>query len=264
MDMTSENSRYALLPVYLVLDTSYSMRDEDGRFNAALSFLPKLLSAMTDSASLSDKIRVELITFDQDARVELALGGLNEVEEWIVRNKSNPLVPDGDSTHYGKAFDKLANRIQEGVRQIQSERVDNDSYRAYRPVVFFITDGEPNDELSERNKAFDRLTGQNFEYRPNIICVGVGEAKHEDLARYGAGRYNSPTGSYNTGNDKLVITPRDGALPSQALSAIVPTLVASIVQSFGNAASMADAGGVLDLFGPQDDIFEDIDWGDDD
>jgi hypothetical protein len=127
-----------------------------------------------------------------------------------------------------------------GVRQIQSEKVGEDSYKAYRPVVFFITDGEPNDEASERNKAFERLTNQNFEYRPNIICVGVGGALYEDLVGYGAGRYNSPTGSYITGNEKMVIVPRDGALPSQALSAIVPTLVASIVQSFGNAANMGD------------------------
>jgi len=261
--MPNENSKYALLPVYLVLDTSYSMQDEDGRFNAALSFLPKLLSAMTDSASLSDKIRVEVITFDEEARVDLALGGLNEVEEWIIRNKKNPIVPDGDSTYYGKAFEKLASQIQVGVRQIQAEKVGEDSYKAYRPVVFFITDGEPNDEQSSRNKAFDKLTNQNFEYRPNIICVGVGDATHEDLLSYGAGAYNSPTGSYITGNEKLVIVPRDGALPSQALGAIVPALVASIVQSFGNAANMGDISGVPDLFGPQDDIFEDIDWGDD-
>jgi len=261
--MPQENSKYALLPVYLVLDTSYSMQDEDGRFEAALSFLPKLLSAMTDSASLSDKIRVEVITFDEEARVDLALGGLNEVEDWIVRNRKNPIVPDGDSTYYGKAFDKLASQIQVGVRQIQAEKVGEDSYKAYRPVVFFITDGEPNDEVSERNKAFEKLTNQNFEYRPNIVCVGVGDAKQESLIPYGSGRYNSPTGSYITGNEKLVIVPRDGTLPSQALGAIVPTLVASIVQSFGNAGNMGEMSGVPDLFGPQDDIFEDIDWGDD-
>ena len=261
--MSERDSKYALLPVYLVLDTSYSMQDEDGRFDAALSFLPKLLSAMTDSASLSDKIRVEVITFDEDAKVALALGGLNEVEEWIVRNKKNPIVPDGDSTYYGKAFDKLASQIQIGVRQIQSEKVGDDGYKAYRPVVFFITDGEPNDEQSARNKAFDNLTNPKFEYRPNIICVGVGDAKQEDLIAYGAGRYNSPTGSYITGNEKLVIVPRDGALPSQALGAIVPTLVASIVQSFGNATNFGDISGVPDLFGPQDDIFDEIDWGDD-
>ena len=261
--MTNQDSKYALLPVYLVLDTSYSMQDEDGRFGAALSFLPKLLSAMTGSASLSDKIRVEVITFDEEARVNLALGGLNEVEEWIIRNKRNPIIPEGDCTFYGKAFEKLASEIQVGVRQIQAEKVGNDSYKAYRPVVFFITDGEPNDELSERNRAFERLTNSSFEYRPNIICVGVGEARHEDLAVYGAGAYSSPTGSYTTGNEKLVIVPRDGALPAQALGAIVPALVASIVQSFGNAANMSDVSGIPDLFGPQDDIFDSIDWGED-
>lgn len=260
--MSSQDSKYALLPVYLVLDTSYSMQDGD-KFNAALSFLPKLLSSMTESSSLSDKIRVEVITFDEDARVELALGGINEVEEWIVRNKKNPVVPDGRCTYYGKAFEKLASEIQVGVRQIQSETVGSENYKAYRPVVFFITDGDPNDELSDRTQAFDKLTNPNFEYRPNMICVGVGDAQHDNLSQYGAGRYNSPSGQYVTGNDKLVIVPRDGVMPSQALGAIVPALVASIVQSFGNAANMGDSGGVPDLFGPQDDIFEDIDWGDD-
>ena len=260
--MTNQDSKYALLPVYLVLDTSFSMQDGD-KFNAALSFLPKLLSSMTDSSSLSDKIRVEVITFDMEARVELSLGGLDEVEEWIVRNKKNPIVPDGRYTYFGKAFDKLRTEIQVGVRQIQSETIGNESYKAYRPVVFFITDGEPNDESSIRNNSFAQLTDKNFEYRPNLICVGVGDAKHEDLIEYGAGRYNSPTGSYTTGNENMVIVQKDGTLPSQALGAIVPTLVASIVQSFGNAANMGDSGGVPDLFGPQDDLFEDIDWGDD-
>ena len=261
--MPNSDSKYALLPVYLVLDTSYSMRDEDGRFNAALNFLPKLLSAMTASAALSDKIRVEVITFDKEARVDLALGGLNEVEDWIVRNKMNPIVPDGDCTCYGRAFEKLASEIKMGVRQIQSGKIGDDSYKAYRPVVFFITDGEPNDEALKRNKSFEKLTDRNFEYRPNIICVGVGDAKPEDLLEYGAGAYNSPTGSYITGNEKLVIVPRDGALPAQALGAIVPALVASIVQSIAKASGMGVTSGVPDIFGPQDDIFEDIDWGDD-
>jgi hypothetical protein len=93
----------------------------------------------------------------------------------------------------------------------------------------------------------------------------VGEAKREDLLEYGAGRYNSPTGSYIIGNKDLVIVPRDGTLPSEALNSIVPALVTSIVQSFGSTASIDGTSGVLDLFGLQDDIFEDIevDWGDD-
>ena len=237
--MPSQDSKYALLPVYLVLDTSYSLQDGD-KFNTALSFLPKLLSAMTESSSLSDKIRVEVITFDEEARVELSLGGLNKFEEWIVRNKKNPIVPDGRCTYYGMAFEKLKSEIQVGVRQIQSETVVSESY-----------------------KAFTQLTDQNFEYRPNMICVGVGDANYDDLIAYGAGRYNSPNGSYVVGNEKLVIVPRDGTLLSQALGAIVPAVVASIVQSFGNASNMGDSSGVLDLFGPQEDIFEDIDWGDD-
>ena len=149
--MPTQDPKYALLPVYLILDTSYSMQDGD-KFNAALSFLPKLLSSMTDSATLGEKIRVEVITFDEDARVELSLGDINELEDRIVRNKKNPIVPNGDCTYYGKAFEKLYSQIQVGVRQIQSKTVGGDSYKAYRPVAFFITDGEPNDEQSARKR----------------------------------------------------------------------------------------------------------------
>ena len=260
--MSNQDSRLAILPVYLVLDTSYSMQDE-GKFNAALSFLPRLLSCMTGSSSISDKIRVEVITFDEDAKVVLPLGGIDEVEEWIIRNKETPIVPHSDSTYYGKAFEILRTEIQVGVRQIQSQTLGNVNFNAYRPVVFFITDGEPNDELSDRGNAFTQLTDKNFEYRPNLICVGVGDIKREDLVEYGAGRYKSPTGSYITGNESLVIIPKDGTLPAQALGAIVSTLVASIVQSFGNAANVGDSGGVPDLFGPHDDLFDNIDWGED-
>ena len=262
--MANRDSKSELLPVYLVLDTSFSMQDEDGRFSAALSFLPKLLSAMTDSAYLSDKIRVEVITFDSEARVDFALGGLNEVEKWIIHNRKNPIIPDGESTCYGKAFEKLASEIQIGVKQIQSEKFGDFYYKSYRPVVFFITDGEPNDEVSERNNAYEKLTNRNFEYRPNIICVGVGEAKPEDLLEYGAGAYNSPTGSYITGNEKLVIVPRDGVMPAKALGAIVPALVASIVQSISKASIMGAPGGVSDIFGPESTIFDGIDFDDDD
>ena len=258
---SANNTIYnAILPIYFVLDTSYSMQEEN-RFSAAFSFLPKLLSAMMKSSSLSDKIRVEVITFDEDASVDLPIGGLNEIEQWIVHYKKNPMIPDGECTHYGKAFKLLRSEIEEGVRQIQGETADGIRYKAYRPVVFFVTDGAPNDDSFDRNMAFAELTDRNFEFRPNMVCVGVGDAKFDDLIAYGAGRYNSPTGAYITRNEKLVIVPRDGVLPSRALTAIIPALVASIVQSFGNTAHVGGSGGVPDLFGEQDDLFEDIDWG---
>ena len=61
------------------------------------------------------------ITFDKEARVDLALGGLNEVEEWIAHNKRNPIVPNGDSPFYGKAFEKLVSEIQVGIRQVSGD-----------------------------------------------------------------------------------------------------------------------------------------------
>lgn len=254
---------YILLPIYLVLDTSYSMQ-EDNKFNTALSFLPKLLSVMTESSSLSDKIRVGIITFDENVRIHLPLGGINEIEEWIVKNKKKPIIADGHYTYYGRAFNKLKSEIQADVCRIKSKTLDSVSYNAYRPVVIFITDAAPNDDLFERNRAFELLTDKNFEYRPNIICVGVGDVTHDDLVEYGAGRYNSPTGLYITRNEKLIITPIDGVLPSQALKSIVSALVTTIVQSISNASNMIGSGGIPDLFESQNDLkINTIEWSSD-
>jgi len=236
------SDKHYILPIYLVLDSSSSMLEDD-RFRLALNFVPKIFSAMIDSATLSEQVRVEIITFDEGARVNLPLGGLNELEEWLINNKKHPIIPDCPRTFYGKAFEKLKSEIQLCVRQIK-----NTERKIYRPVVFFITDGRPNDEWAERELAFTQLTSKNFEYRPNIVCVGVGEVQREDIAEYGAGRYQSPTGFYITKNEKLVIVPKDGVLTSHALKAIVPVLVASIVHSFNDISNVSGSDEVIDIF----------------
>ena len=47
---------YALLPLYLVLDSSASMNGEP--FKAALNFVPKLLEAMVENPVVADKVRL--------------------------------------------------------------------------------------------------------------------------------------------------------------------------------------------------------------
>ena len=49
---------YALLPLYLVLDSSASMYGEP--FAAALNFVPKLLEAMVENPVVADKVRLEV------------------------------------------------------------------------------------------------------------------------------------------------------------------------------------------------------------
>ena len=252
-------SRYALLPAYLVLDTSVSM-SEDNAFESAFEFLPRLLSEMNKSAVVNDKLRVEVITFDEDAKVVFPLGTRDELKNWLEDKERAPITPSGNWTKYGAAFEKLREEIELGVRQIRSENYEGEYFIAYRPVVFFITDGDPNDDVNDRNAAFARLTDAGFKARPNIVCVGVGKATMEKLKDYGAGRYESPGGGYATGNGKLALVSKDGVSPAAALGIIIPALVQSIITSIGSARASGGAGdgdGMEDPFGGGgDDLFD--------
>jgi uncharacterized protein YegL len=257
---TEQESRFALLPAYLVLDTSASMGD-DNAFESAFEFLPKLLTQMNKSAVVADKLRVEVITFDETAKVVFPLGTREELKNWLEEKKSKPIIPDGDWTKYGIAFDKLRAEIENGVQQIRSESYGGENYKTYRPVVFFITDGIPNDAKSSRDSAFASLTDEGFESRPNIVCVGVGKATLDQLKEYGAGRYQSPSNTYVAGNSKLVFISKDGVSPSAALDAIIPALVQSVTAPVGNAqATSGDPNEMPDIFGGGDDpiLYEDI------
>lgn len=262
--MNENDKRIALLPTYVVIDTSVSMIEAEA-FDAAFDFLPKLFAQMNKSAVVADKLRVEVITFDQTAQVVFPLGTREELKTWLDEKEKNPIQPDGNSTNYGEVFKKLRIEIEEGVQQIESESyIDEnytENYTAYRPVVFFITDGHPNDKISERNNAYAKLTDIGFKARPNIICVGVGEAKIDDLKGYGAGSYKSSSGKYSTANSKLVLVSRDGVSPAVALSEVIPALVQSIVTSIAglNVTSSEEDNEYANIFNG-DDIFEDIDF----
>ena len=232
----------AVLPVYLVLDSSGSM-DENGAFEAAMKFLPSLYVELIKSESLADKLRIEVITFDVGSEVPVPLSNRQQLENYMKKLETNPIVPDGGGTYYGVAFSKLRTEIEVGVKQLIG-----DNYEVHRPVVFFITDGLPNDpNPATRKKSYTELTEKSFSYRPNLICVGVGDATKSALIEYGASSYKMK--EYITGNEHVVLVPRDGVTPAKAVNAIIPTLVQSIIGSITSEAKQI--GGVSDPFGGQ-------------
>jgi uncharacterized protein YegL len=258
----ANSGKYTLLPAYLVLDTSASMTEGDA-FEAAFEFVPRMLNEMNKSASVADKLRIEVITFDQSARVVFPLGDREALTRWYEEKKANPIRPDGASTSYSSAFSKLREEIEQGVQQIRSESHNGEYFQSNRPVVFFITDGAPNADSPEAiNNAYAQLTDPGFTFRPNVICVGVGKATLDDLRPYGAGKYKIDAHEYTTGNPHLVLVARDGVTPASALGSIIPTLIGSLISSVRNAPVGSvigdDGGDVADIFGDIDsDLFGD-------
>lgn len=256
---------YALLPLYLVLDSSASMYGEP--FAAALNFVPKLLEAMVENPVVADKVRLEVITFDSIARVAATLSDKSDLENWYENNKD--MQADGDSTNYTNVFRLIKQEVERGVEAVTSEKINGEFYKTYRPAVFFITDGDPvGDNEVSITQAFNELTSEEFKdskgrkIRPNIFVVGVGDATKEKLEKYGASRYKHTEYTVHNSDAVLVRTTRDGVdfTPARVLSNIVPKLVSSIISSTNVGTGMLISkddledplANVDDLFGTED------------
>jgi uncharacterized protein YegL len=214
--MTSEHigteERYAVFPFYLCLDVSQSMAG--GPIDEVNSELPQLLSSIGQDPAVAEVVRFSMVTFSDVARTVLPLADLALVE-------SMPVVQVEGRTSYAAAFDHLR-RMIEG--DYHTGRLAGE--RWYRPAVLFVSDGRPTDTDEHWRSAHARLVDPDWRRRPNILAFGFGEAVPDVLA---AVAENKPNRAFIA---------KEGAAPS----AIIPELMAGLVQSIVNSSSSAHAG----------------------
>jgi uncharacterized protein YegL len=159
-------ARGVLLPAYVLVDESASMGPYVDDLQAGLVSLCEELRA---APMLAAKLRLAVLGFSDDVRVHLAVADM--------RVETNlPRVTVRGSTNYGAAFSDLAGRIPTDVRFLRDE-----GYKVHRPVVFFLSDGQPTDFGWKR--ALAKLTDrQKMPAAPNIIACGMGSAERQTIA----------------------------------------------------------------------------------
>jgi uncharacterized protein YegL len=159
-------ARGVLLPAYVLVDESASMGPYVDDLSAGLVSLCEELRA---APMLAAKLRLAVLGFSDDVRVHLAVADM--------RVETNlPRVTVRGSTNYGAAFSDLAGRIPTDVRFLRDE-----GYKVHRPVVFFLSDGQPTDFGWKR--ALAKLTDrQRMPAAPNIIACGMGSAERQTIA----------------------------------------------------------------------------------
>jgi uncharacterized protein YegL len=159
-------ARGVLLPAYVLVDESASMGPYVDDLQAGLVSLCEELRA---APMLAAKLRLAVLGFSDDVRVHLAVADM--------RVETNlPRVTVRGSTNYGAAFADLAGRIPADVRFLRDE-----GYKVHRPVVFFLSDGQPTDRDWRRQHA--KLTDkEKMSAAPNIIACGMGSARRETIA----------------------------------------------------------------------------------
>jgi uncharacterized protein YegL len=167
MSAKEKDSRFVLLPGYIAIDSSAGMMGEP--FEACFSVIPRVLELLSQSVVVVEQALVEIITFDEKATVIFPLGNLQELNGWLYECKRDPIAPNGGVCKYGSAFKLLRDRVEESILGIRSQ-----SYKVYRPVVFFISNGLPNEEKNQAEFYFNELISDNFKFRPNIVGISYG------------------------------------------------------------------------------------------
>jgi len=175
---------------YIVCDVSRSMWDAEylgapvTPYEVITDALPDLIDALEDDEQVRDIGRLSLVTFADKAQTVVPLTPVRDV-------KAVPALPKGVETDYRVAFRFLNDLVRNDAAQMQRE------HDPYRPVVYFITDGDPQrnsqtqppqEWMPER----DRLGDPAFDLRPSVVALGLGGVNAETLRQVAS---QSPPGA---------------------------------------------------------------------
>ncbi|EMZ5409288.1 VWA domain-containing protein, partial [Escherichia coli] len=119
------------LPVYLLLDTSGSMHGEP--IEAVKNGVQTLLTTLKQDPYALETAHVSVITFDSSARQAVPLTDLLSFQM--------PALTASGTTSLGEALSLTASSIAKEVQKTTA-----DTKGDWRPLVFLMTDGSPNDD----------------------------------------------------------------------------------------------------------------------
>jgi len=120
------------LPVYLLIDTSGSMKGEP--IEAVNAGLQTLVSSLRRDPQALETAYISIITFDRGAQEVLPLTSVAELQLPDIK------TPESGPTMTGMALELVCQRVDAEVRT-QSTDVKRD----WKPLLFIMTDGAPSD-----------------------------------------------------------------------------------------------------------------------
>jgi uncharacterized protein YegL len=153
------------LPVYIILDTSGSMRGEP--IHSVNVGLQSLLSGLRQDPYALESVYLSIITFDLEAKEYLPLTPLDQVRLEEIA------VPQSGATFMGAALELLIQHVDHDLRKSSSQMKGD-----WRPLLFLMTDGSPSDVQAFR-QAIPEVHKRNFGII--LACAAGPKAKKEFL-----------------------------------------------------------------------------------
>jgi uncharacterized protein YegL len=148
-----------IFPFYILCDESGSM-GANGGIQAINDALPEVHSSLASDPLVSDKARIGLIVFSDEAEELMSLTRAADVSAF-------PGVQAKGLTNYSHAFQTLRQVIRRDIPDLKQQ-----GYTVLRPAVFFISDGEPSGAWESD---YDDLINDP-DAKPNIVTFGVDSA----------------------------------------------------------------------------------------
>ena len=222
--MAELNDAYQMIPFYIICDESQSM--EGSKLDACNTALPEIHNAIASDPIVNDKVRIGVISFSDSAEVLLPLSKMTDVVDFP------GLVVKG-GTNYGNAFTCLKQTIQADITALKAQG----NVKVNRPIVFFISDGEPTD--TNWQAAHAAVADKTWSFSPHIISFGVGGAQAETIREVAT--------KVDKAGKNFAYLADDNADPGAVLKEIFKSLLGTIV---GSARNPEEGGMHLPVTGP--------------
>ena len=145
------------LPVYLLLDTSGSMRGEP--IESVKVGLESMISSLRQDPFALESVFISIITFDREVKQILPLTELENLQLPEI------VTPESGPTHLGEALDMLCKKVDSEIKLSTSDQKGD-----WMPLLFIMTDGKPSD-LQKYNQMIPEVKKRNF---ASIIACAAG------------------------------------------------------------------------------------------
>ncbi len=153
------------LPVYLLLDSSGSMKGEPAE--SVKVGLQAMISYLRQDPFALESVWLSVISFDRDVKVLVPLTPIDtfQVPEIV--------TPDSGPTHLGAALEVLCSQIRSEII-----KTSNDIKGDWKPLLFIMTDGSPSDVKRFRDTIPEI---KKIGFGSIIACAAGANAKEEIL-----------------------------------------------------------------------------------